>query len=204
MFKKMIYLLVAVVICGAIFMGWKLTSRSAYESAEYTVLETDGQIELRSYPDLMLVTTTMGTRYQGDDGSFGRLFQYISGGNKDKQKVAMTTPVFMEPQSDSEQPGTPAGRMGFVIPKDVAQTSIPNPASDQVEVTKRLGGTFAIIRFAGRIDLEVCQEQQRVLEAWIEKRELKSEGESEIAGYDPPWTPGPLRRNEILIRVATE
>ena len=62
MFKKMIYLLVAVVICGAIFMGWKLTSRSAYESAEYTVLETDGQIELRSYPDLMLVTTTMGTR----------------------------------------------------------------------------------------------------------------------------------------------
>ena len=79
MFKKMIYLLVAVVICGAIFMGWKLTSRSAYESAEYTVLETDGQIELRSYPDLMLVTTTMGTRYQGDDGSFGRLFQYISG-----------------------------------------------------------------------------------------------------------------------------
>ena len=23
----------------------------------------------------------------------------------------------------------------------------------------------------------------------------------EFAGYDPPWTPGPLRRNEILIRL---
>jgi len=204
MFKKMIYLIIAVVIGGVVFMGWKLTSRSAYESAEYTVLETDGQIELRDYPDLMLVTTTMGTRTQGDDGSFGRLFRYISGGNENKQKVAMTTPVFMEPQSDSEQPGTPAGQMGFVIPKGVAQTSIPVPASDQVEVTRRPGGTFAVIRFAGRNDLEVCQKQQRLLEAWIEKRQLKSDGESEIAGYDPPWTPGPLRRNEILIRIATE
>ena len=204
MFKKMIYLIIAVVIGGVVFMGWKLTSRSAYESAEYTVLETDGQIELRDYPNLMLVTTTMGTRTQGDDGSFGRLFRYISGGNENKQKVAMTTPVFMEPQSDSEQPGTPAGQMGFVIPKGVAQTSIPVPASDQVEVTKRPGGTFAVIRFAGRNDLEVCQKQQRLLEAWIEKRQLKSDGESEIAGYDPPWTPGPLRRNEILIRIATE
>lgn len=204
MFKKMVYLIVAVVICSIVFMGWKLTSRSAYESAEYSVLETDGQIELRTYPDLMLVTTTMGTRTQGDDGSFGRLFRYISGGNENKQKVAMTTPVFMEPQNASEKSEQDRGQMGFVIPKDVAQTSIPAPASDQVEVTKRPGGTFAVIRFAGRIDLEVCQKQQRLLETWIEKRELKSDGESEIAGYDPPWTPGPLRRNEILIRIATE
>ena len=203
MFKKMVYLIVAVVICGAVFMGWKLTSRSAYESAEYTVLETDSQIELRAYPDLMLVTTAMGPRTQGDDGSFGRLFRYISGGNKDKQKVAMTTPVFMEPQKESEQPGT-LGRMGFVIPKHVAQKSIPSPTSDKVEVTQRRGGTFAVIRFSGRNDLDVCQQQQKVLESWIEQRGLTSSGESEIAGYDPPWTPGPLRRNEILIRVVTQ
>ena len=116
----------------------------------------------------------------------------------------MTTPVFMEPQSASGQSGRTKGQMGFVIPKDVAQTSIPSPTGDQVEVAQRAGGTFAVIRFAGRIDLEVCRQQQTVLESWIEKRELKSDGESEIAGYDPPWTPGPLRRNEILIRIATE
>lgn len=202
MFKKMVYLIVAAVLCGVVFMGWKLTSRSAYESAEYTVLESDGSIELRSYPDLMLVTTTMGTRLKGDDGSFGRLFRYISGGNEDKQKVAMTTPVFMEPQSeietDSEQT---SGQMAFVIPKAVAQTAIPNPTSDQVEVLERPGGTFAVIRFAGQINAETRQKQQVLLEAWIEKRGLTSDGNSEIAGYDPPWTPGPLRRNEILLRI---
>ena len=96
----MVYLIVVVIVCGLVFMGWKLTSRSAYESAEYSVLETEGNIELRSYPELVLVTTSMGTRVQGDDGSFGRLFRYISGTNSDKQKVAMTTPVFMAPESD--------------------------------------------------------------------------------------------------------
>jgi len=171
------------------------------------VQETDGRIELRTYPDLMLVTTTMGTRLQGDDGSFGRLFQYITGDNEDKQKVAMTTPVFMEPQSvseASEQSGETNGQMGFVIPKDVAQTSIPIPASERVEVKERPGGTFAVIQFPGRINLETQYKQQAILETWIAKRGLKSSGQSEIAGYDPPWTPGALRRNEILIRIAAE
>jgi len=199
MFKKMIYLIAAVVICGAVLIGWKLTSRSAYESAEYTVLESDGQIELRSYPDLMLVTTPMGTRLQGDDGSFGRLFRYISGNNEGKQKVAMTTPVFMESQSDQN-----SGQMGFVIPKDVAAASIPDPKSDQVTVTERPGGTFAVIRFAGQINAETRQRQQTVLEAWIAKRGLEANSVAEVAGYDPPWTPGPFRRNEILIRIAAE
>ncbi|MFM7516668.1 MAG: heme-binding protein, partial [Pirellula sp.] len=26
-------------------------------------------------------------------------------------------------------------------------------------------------------------------------------GGVETAGYDPPFTPGPLRRNEVLIRI---
>ncbi len=205
MFKKMVYLIFAAVLCGVVFMGWKLTSRSAYESVEYTVLESDGPIELRSYPDLMLVTTKMGTRLKGDDGSFGRLFQYISGGNEGKQKVAMTTPVFMEPQSGIEtDPEQAEGQMAFVIPKAVAQTAIPNPTNDQVEVLERPGGTFAVIRFAGQINLDTRQKQQALLEAWIRNRGLTTDGNSEIAGYDPPWTPGPLRRNEILIRIVKE
>ena len=195
--KKMIYLLTAVAICGLGFLAWKLTSRSAYESAEYVVLELDGNIELREYPDLMLVTTNMGTRIQGDDGSFGRLFRYISGGNEEKEKVAMTTPVFMEPQSKQAN----KGQMSFVIPKEIAESKIPVPASDQVTLTKRPAGKFAVIRFAGRIATEVCQNQQSQLEAWIDKQGYETAGEAEIAGYDPPWTPGPLRRNEILIRV---
>ena len=197
--RKMIYFVIVVVVAGVAYAGWKFTSRSAYESAEYTVLKSDGDIELRSYPELMLATTNMGTRIQGEDGSFGRLFQYISGGNEGKQKVAMTTPVFMEPQS-----GSADGQMSFVIPKEVAASNVPEPTGEQVQITKRPAGQFAVIRFAGRLDSDIRVEQQSKLENWIETNGYTATGQTEMAGYDPPWTPGPLRRNEILIRVESE
>lgn len=194
----MFYLLIAISACVFVYMGWKLTARNAYESAEYTVLKSDGNIELRRYPELVLVSTGMGARIQGDDGSFGRLFRYISGNNANNQKVAMTTPVFMEPESDQEN-----GQMSFVLPKDVAESNVPEPASEQVQLTKRPAGDFAVIRFAGRIDSETCDAQQAKLEAWIEGKGYAILGEAEVAGYDPPWTSGPLRRNEILIQIKT-
>lgn len=196
--KKMSYLLIAVALVALAYGGWKLTSRNAYESAEYSVLESDGNIELRSYPDLMLATTSMGTRTQNESGSFGRLFQYISGKNENQQKVAMTTPVFME--SESEQTN---GQMSFVIPKKLTPAEIPQPASGQVQLTKRPAGKFAVIRFAGRITEATRREQLSKLESWIQKQGYTSVGEIEVAGYDPPWTPGPLRRNEILIRIGS-
>jgi len=196
--KRMSYLITGAVFCGLLFLGWKLTSRSAYESAEYTVLESHGKIELRQYPDLMLVVTEMASSTDGNDGSFGRLFQYISGGNKSDQKVAMTTPVFMEPQSDQAN-----GQMGFVLPKEIAEATIPQPANGQVSVAKRVGGKFAVIRFSGRSDRKTRSEQQVILEKWIAEKGLETAGDPEVASYDPPWTPGPLRRNEILIRVGS-
>jgi len=194
--KKMIYIVLAIVICVLAYAGWKLTARSAYESAEYSVVESHGKIELREYPDLMLVTTEMGTRVQGDDGSFGRLFRYISGGNENKQKVAMTTPVFMDPKSDES-----TGQMGFVIPKEVAASTIPQPTNERVHVTERPGGKFAVIRFAGKLTKTIQAQQQAKLEDWMQAQGHVAAGDAEVAGYDPPWTPGPLRRNEILIRI---
>jgi hypothetical protein len=35
----------------------------------------------------------------------------------------------------------------------------------------------------------------------MNNKALIGDGDAEFAGYDPPWTPGPLRRNEILIRL---
>ncbi|MFK7768432.1 MAG: heme-binding protein [Mariniblastus sp.] len=195
--SKMGYYVAGAVIAGLVFMGWKLTSRNAYESAEYTVIEADGSIELREYPDLMMATTKMSDGVRGNDGSFGRLFQYISGGNEEKQKVAMTTPVFIEPETEESK-----GQMGFVLPKKVAEGNAPLPANQQVELTERAGGKFAVIRFAGRADQNSRVDQESKLANWIAKRGLESAGDPELASYDPPWTPGPLRRNEILIRIA--
>jgi hypothetical protein len=193
--KKMIYLVAVIVVATLAYFGWKLTARSAYESAEYAVLESDRSFEVREYPDLMMATTGMGVESQGEDGSFMRLFRYISGTNDANQKVAMTTPVFMEPVADNGQ-----GQMGFVVPKQVTEHGIPEPTNDSVRIKKRVGGRFAVIRFAGRINRESRTGAEQKLRTWMNDQGLIADGEAEVAGYDAPWTPGPLRRNEILIR----
>ena len=86
---------VAVLVAIGVFVFNK-TTRAGYESAEYKVIESDGNFEVREYPDLMLVATTTKIDAQGRDGSFMKLFRYISGANESEQKISMTTPVFME------------------------------------------------------------------------------------------------------------
>ena len=194
--KKMYIVVSAAVFLALIYFGWKLTARSAYESAEYTVIENDGDFEVREYPDLMLASTESRFDSQGEDGSFMRLFRYISGANDGKQKIAMTTPVFMDTGDDNV-----AGDMGFVIPKNVTEQHVPEPTHETVEIRKRTGGRFAVIQFAGRLNSESVDSAEVKLRRWIDAKGLKCDGEIETAGYDPPWTPGPFRRNEVLIRL---
>ena len=188
-------IVVAVVVVLAYF-GWKLTARGAYESAAYTVLESDGPFETREYPDLMMATTGMQLETQGDDGSFMRLFRYIGGANEHEHKVAMTTPVFMQSEAY-----VTSGQMGFVIPREVTAQGIPSPTNDNVQIRKRIGGRFAVIRFDGRMNRESVAKAEDELRVWMNGSGMIGDGDAEFAGYDPPWTPGLLRRNEVLIRL---
>ena len=108
----------------------------------------------------------------------------------------MTTPVFMASEANGAQ-----GQMGFVIPNAVAEQRIPEPSSKNVQIRKRAGGRFAVIRFAGRSNAELMAKSEKKLRSWMSDQGLVAAADAEVAGYDPPWTPGPLRRNEILIRL---
>ncbi len=177
-------------------LGWNMTARAAYETAQYEVIEKDGNIEIRQYPDLMLASVDTGEGSQKRDGSFMKLFRYISGANIAEQKIAMTTPVFME----DEQARSP-GKMGFVLPQDVAAAGIPAPEATDVTIRKRCGGRFAVIRFAGKLNSVMAREKEAELRKWLDAKGIAGEEFAESAGYDAPFTPGPLRRNEVLIRL---
>ncbi len=202
--RTMMYFVIVVMFMGIGVFAFNRTTRAGYESAEYKVVESDGKYEVREYPDLMLVATRTKIDSQGRDGSFMRLFRYISGANESEQKISMTTPVFMEnDKSDSEV------QMGFVMPKEVASEGVPTPTGPNVDVRKRAGGRFAVLRFSGRMNAKLAKESEAKLRSWMRTKGLKpieSAGTSgvEAASYDPPFTPGPLRRNEVLIRLKDE
>ncbi len=198
--RKMFYLSAMAILVAAGVFAWNTMARAAYESAEYKVVASDGKFEVREYPDLMLVATTTKQDAQGRDGSFMKLFSYISGANETKQKISMTTPVFMENNKEASV------QMGFVMPKEVAIKGVPKPTGEQVDVRKRVGGRFAVVRFSGQLTSKQAKESEAKLRAWMETKGLVAddsvEGSNvETAGYDPPFTPGPLRRNEVLIRL---
>jgi hypothetical protein len=194
--KKMVWFCLTAGFALVGVIAFSVSARAEYESAEYEVLESDGRIEIREYPDLMLASTEAAFDAQGNDGSFSRLFRYISGANEANQKIAMTTPVFMEGQGEASK-----GKMGFVVPKEVAAAGIPAPKGAQVEIRKRQGGRFAVIRFNGKLSPKLAQNQEAKLREWMATKGIEGVGAAESAGYDAPYIPGFFRRNEVLIRI---
>ena len=192
----MIYLVLLVIFIGLGYFIWKTSSRNAYESAAYSVVKSAGKFEIRDYPDLHLVTTKTDMDAEGNDGSFMRLFRYISGGNEAKRKVAMTTPVFMDADSNK-----PTDQMGFVLPRDIAKEGAPEPTGLGVELKTRQKGQFAVFQFAGRMGSQARATAEAELRSWMKRENLTGSDRAEFAGYDPPWIPGFLRRNEVLVRL---
>ena len=194
--------LVVLAVCSVVIPSMNpVKAAEEYETAEYKVIESAGQMEIREYPDLMLAATTTKLDSPDSGGSFLMLFRYISGANESKQKISMTTPVFMEGQKDGE-----SVQMGFIMPKKVTAQGVPKPTIGQVKVRKRPGGRFATVRFSGMMTQESVEEAETKLRDWMKSKGLipddSADGDGiETAVYDSPFTPGAERRNELLIRL---
>jgi hypothetical protein len=189
LFGSLIALVIVVLIaaCGG--------GRGGYATPDYKVVERADGLEVRDYPPLVLVgVSALGKK--GDDGAFKRLFRYISGRNESGTKIPMTTPVLMRADGVGSERS-----MAFVMPAKMGAQEVPKPSDEALRSAVRQAGRYVVLRDSGwwkRRDEERAAER---VKAWAERRGLKVQGEPEVAYYDPPWTLGPLRRNELLWRV---
>lgn len=171
---------------------WMTACSSAkYETPDYCVVSVDGAVEIRDYPSLTVVSASMPHR--GSDGTFMKLFRFISGKNERTEKIAMTTPVLMT--------GADSGSMSFILPKDVATKGTPLPSSPDLSLTVKPATRYAVLRFSGSGSPEQSLRQAAKLEAWLKAKGITSTGGTLFAYYNPPWTPWFLRRNEVLIPI---
>ena len=169
-------------------------SRSGYEEASHKVLIKNGNIELRSYSELQLVETSMNP--QGE-GGFMRLFAYIDRGNSRSQKIAMTTPVYIQKKNNAKT-------MAFVLPASMHKDEVPAPTGINVKTGIRPSGAYAVYRYSGKRIDGGSKDAKRSLNEWIVKKGYRSLSEPINAYYDTPWTPPFLRRNELMIQVDTD
>ena len=163
--------------------------------APYKVTASDGAFELRHYEQLVLVSTGMPDGMDSASGPFRKLFDYISGKNNKKEKIAMTAPVFLN------QAGQTTKTMSFVLPKDFVLLKAPLPIDPAVNLTELSNYSVAVITFSGFLNQDTISSKKVMLEKWAEIRGLKVIGEAIAAGYNPPFTLPFLRRNEIFIPV---
>lgn len=168
----------------------------AIEEPAFESVRKEGNFEVRKYASIPVVSAPMEDMDNRDD-SFRTLFRYISGANQDKAKIAMTSPVFMENGAAENKPG----RMSFMIPAKVSEKGAPAPTAEDVAVTEIGGGTFAVLRFKGWKDEAKREQAKGDLTKLLTEAALKPIGKSFYAFYDPPWTPEPLRRNEVWQRI---
>ncbi|HTY16027.1 MAG TPA: heme-binding protein [Methanoregulaceae archaeon] len=180
------------------------------ESAPYTVTGTLGEIELRRYPELVLASV----EDPGDDSGFQHLFRYITGNNRSKNRIAMTAPVITgekiqmtSPVITTEQiPMTSpvfsvSGSMSFVMPEGRTEADLPEPSDDSVRLVTIPSREVAVLRFRGRASRDEVNYAASALVIAVEKAGIRTKGGVFLMRYNPPWTPGFLRRNEVAIEI---
>jgi hypothetical protein len=163
----------------------------AIEKAEYEVLLKDESFEIRNYAP-MVIAISNESDLRGYSG-FNEAFNYISGSNEDHSKISMTTPVL----NDLEGGLTTA----FVMPKEYKIEDLPNPTSSRLHLRQVSRRKCATLSFSGNADAKTVQAKIEALKKWMEQRELVPIGSFQLARYNPPFIPGFLKKNEVLIEI---
>ena len=174
-----------------------LTLPSA-ETIPYVVSGKAGEIEFRQYPPLVLATVDNSS----DDSGFGLLFAYISGSNKAHNSIAMTAPVITSEKIAMTAPVfSNASSMSFVMPAGKLRDEIPDPTDSRVRIEVLPGREIAVIRFSGYASQDDVTAAEARLHDGLKNAGIHTVGPPFLMRYNPPWTPGFLRRNEVGIEI---
>ena len=183
------------------------------ETPKYSVVQSDGPIEVREYSESIVAKTkTRGSWKESQNTAFRILAGYIFGSNESKQKIAMTAPVTQAPSSEKIAMTAPVTQikdgdewvMTFTMPSQYTLDTLPKPKDSRVQFEIVPRHKIAALRYTGFWSEERNAEKAQELVTWISKQPgLKVIGAPRFAGYDPPWTLPFFRRNEIMIDVTT-
>lgn len=181
-----------------------LYQRAATETVPYTAVDRIDDVELRRYPESVVVETAADSQM----AAFRRLFQYITGANEGNAEIEMTAPVELSTGGTTiamtapvEIGGEDGDRMRFYLPEEYDVETAPQPTDDAVELVAIPERTLAVRRFSWRpTEKRIDRETEALIEA-LEGANVPLVGEPFYMGYDAPWTLPFLRRNEVAVEV---
>ena len=167
---------------------------------EFRLIRSYSDFELREYNPCVIAEVRVSAHYStASSAAFGSLFRYISKGNKTAQKIAMTAPVIAAQRTDKSQ--TDEWFVSFVMPSGSNIGHLPDPNDPNV-VLRELGTETCIaLSFRGNANAERAEKEISKLRTAALRENLLLSDESRICRFDPPFKPGFMQYNEIVIPV---
>ena len=172
-----------------------LREKRKTESPSYTIDASDGPIELRHYPALVVAETIQpGTRDRALGNGFGLLADYVYAESREGPELPMAVPVVAFP-IDGE-----SWAVRFMMPEGRAMGALPDPGPG-VRLAEVPARRLAAIRFGGTPADRLLAQKEADLRRWIAGRGLVAVGAAEHAYFNSPMIPGPLKQNEVHLAV---
>jgi hypothetical protein len=161
------------------------------ERQKFDLVKKIENIEIRRYHPCVMADVIVDASYS-NAGSIGfrPLVSYIS-----ENSIAMTAPVLQE------QLHTESWVVSFVMPDGMELRDLPIPKNQRVTLRTIHQHTAAALGFSGMTSEVKIHEKEAELRSALTKANLKPTGPMRIARFDPPWKPGFLRHNEVIIPI---
>jgi hypothetical protein len=167
---------------------------------EFSVIRTYDDFEVREYQPCVIAEVKVASKYSSAaSAGFPSLFKYISAGNIWSKKIAMTAPVTttqLKRKNDSDQ-----WSVSFVMPSGSTLGHMPNPIDPQVVLRDLSEQNCAVLSFRGKATDELSQNKIKELRVAATRENICLSSETRICRFDPPFKPGFMRYNEIVIPI---
>jgi hypothetical protein len=171
-----------------------MKSQKGIETYPYTVAKTFDQFEIRNYEASLFTAVKLSTNdyKQASSKGFSILAGYIFGGNKNNEKISMTSPVSMSLEDSMT--------MMFMVPRDLKKDNLPEPNQSQIEFQEVPAKTVAAISFKGWANTEKIEKYKRKLITALEKEGIEYQNRFYFLGYNPPYEVF-NRKNEVIVEL---
>eukprot|EP00605_Chrysophyceae_sp_TOSAG23-4_P000810 GSChrysophyteH1.ASY1.ANO1.900.1 assembled CDS len=178
----------------------------------YKLIKSFSNFEVRRYPKICCAQVTTGD----DNNGFRILAKYIgvygTPENSRQMTLNMTAPVITKSEPQQLAMTAPVimngGVMSFVMPFEYDMSTLPKPTDDRITIREVPEKLVAVKTFSGWYNKEKGLEQRDSLVSdLVEEHLLSNEGSDaakkdfSVSQYNPPFTLGFLRRNEIWIDI---
>ena len=161
------------------------------ERQKFDLVKRVGAIEIRRYHPCVMADVIVDASYMNAANlGFRPLVTYIS-----QNQIAMTAPVLQE------QLHSNSWVVSFVMPDGMKLDDLPLPKNQSVTLRTVKEHTCAVRGFSGMTTENKLHEKEAELRTAMSEAKLSPVGPMRIARFDPPWKPGFLRHNEVIIPI---